>query len=60
MLNDVVSTGNTLVGRMISGIVAMSLDHPVALTCILATLIGASVAVLHDVVRPRSETVRQS
>ena len=50
MLNDVVSTGNTMVGRMISGLLALSLDHPLVSCVILSALAGASCAVLLDMV----------
>lgn len=53
MLNDAVSIGDAVAGRMISGLVALSMDHPFALACILAALMGAIVAVLLDAVGPR-------
>ena len=53
MLNDVVSTGNTMVGRMISGLLALSLDHPFLLCAIMAVLAGTSCVVLLEMVGVR-------
>ena len=53
MLNNAVSIGNVAVGRMLSGLVALSLDHPIALACVLAASAGAAVAVLLDAGGPR-------
>ena len=58
MMNTIVSSGNIIAGRMVAGVLAMSLDHPFALCAIMAALAGASCAVLLDVVGSRG--VQQS
>ncbi len=60
MLNIVVSTGNVMAGRMISGVLTLSLDHPFALTCVLALLAGLCVSALLDVVGTRADAVPRS
>ena len=55
MLNTFVSCANFVAGRLMSGVVALSLDHPIVLCVILATLAGASLAVLLDVVADHME-----
>ena len=59
MLNTLVSTGNTMLGRMISGVLALSLDHPFVLACGLATLMGLAVVALLDVISPRADAARR-
>ena len=53
MLNVVVSNGNAIAGRMLAGMLTMSLDHPFLLCAILAGLAGAAFAVLIDMVGRR-------
>lgn len=54
MRDTVVAAGNMVMGRMISGMLALSLDHPVVLCAILAGLAAASGAVLVDAVGKRT------
>ncbi len=60
MLNNAVSTGNVIAGRMISGILNLSLDHPFALICVLALLAGLCVSALLDVIGTRTDAVPRS
>ena len=60
MLNTAVSIGNAAVGRMISGMLAMSLDHPFVLCLIVLGLAGSACAVLLDVISPRAARPSQS
>ncbi len=53
MLNNAVSIGNMAASRMLTGVLALSLDHPLMLCAILAGLAGASGAVLVDAVAKR-------
>ncbi len=54
MLNTLVSIGNIVVGRLLGGVLTLSLDHPFVLCAILSALAGASCAVLLDMVATRS------
>ena len=53
MLNNLVPMLDTVAGRMIAGVMAMSLDHPFALCAVTAAVAGAAFAVLLDAVGSR-------
>lgn len=59
MLTTIVSSGNIFVGRLLAGVVALSLDHPFVMCIIMATLAGASFAVLLDLVGDHLEATRE-
>ena len=54
MLNTAVSIGNIAVGRMLAGMLTLSLDHPFVLCCVVSGLAGSACAVLLDVLGPRA------
>ena len=54
MLNNVVSIGNIAVGRMLAGMLTLSLDHPFVLCCVVSGLAGSACAVLLDALGPRA------
>ena len=58
MLTTIVSSGNIFVGRLLAGVVALALDHPFVMCIIMATLAGASFAVLLDLVGDHLEATR--
>ena len=53
MLNTLVSIGNVVVGRLLGGVLTLSLDNPFVLCAILLILVDASCAVLLETVAAR-------
>ena len=59
MLNHVVSIGDIALDRLISGILTMSLDHPLVMSGALTLMIVLVCALWVDLVAVRADVIRR-